>query len=149
MATLRITKIFELEMAHALWGYEGPCKNIHGHSYKLWVTVSGKITDGSSRPKNSMVMDFSEIKKIVTEKIIFPFDHSLLLDSGIPEKLKRTAEKLSGKIIFTNGMPTCEMIVCIFAGILQKSFPPEIMLHHLKLQETSTSFAEWFYADNR
>lgn len=42
MSIIRVTKEFRFEMAHALFGYDGPCKDIHGHSYKLSVTVSGK-----------------------------------------------------------------------------------------------------------
>ncbi len=42
MAIIRITKAFNFEMAHALLGYKGPCKHIHGHSYELFVTVKGK-----------------------------------------------------------------------------------------------------------
>ena len=65
MATIRVTKSFTFEMAHALWNYDGPCRNIHGHSYELLVTISGHpITDENS-PKLGMVMDFGDLKKIV------------------------------------------------------------------------------------
>ncbi len=42
---IRLTKIFNFEMAHALYGYDGPCKNIHGHSYQLEVTIAGNLKD--------------------------------------------------------------------------------------------------------
>ncbi len=148
MPTIRITKIFEFEMAHALFGYDGPCKNIHGHSYKLFVTVKGKVKVGSSSPKSTMVMDFSELKKIVWENIISKYDHSLVLDENIPHDLKLAANKMSEKIIYVNGMPTCELLTIIFSDILLIKIPTDIKLHHLKLQETATSFAEWFAEEN-
>ena len=51
MTKIRITKKFEFEAGHALYGYDGKCKNIHGHSYKLWVTVIGSPIEDSSHVK--------------------------------------------------------------------------------------------------
>ena len=89
---IRITKEFKFEMAHALKGYDGPCRNIHGHSYELLVTISGyPITDTKS-PKLGMVMDFGNLKKIVRTAIIDIYDHALVLNSSMPKNL---IEKLS------------------------------------------------------
>ena len=63
LPTIRVTKKFNFEMAHALTGHDGPCKNIHGHSYFLFITISGKPINDSTDPKNGMVMDFSDLKK--------------------------------------------------------------------------------------
>ena len=68
-------------MAHALYGYDGLCKNIHGHSYRLWVTVIGNVLDDSKSVKNGMVLDFSLLKKIVKPEIVDKFDHSLVLNA--------------------------------------------------------------------
>ena len=67
-------------MAHALLGYDGPCRNIHGHTYYLSVTVIGEPQQDASDPKLGMVMDFSDLKKIVNEKVICVFDHVLVLN---------------------------------------------------------------------
>ena len=48
---IRITKEFSLETGHALYGYDGLCKNVHGHSYKLYVTIIGKPIDESKNVK--------------------------------------------------------------------------------------------------
>ena len=59
MAVIRVTKSFSFEMAHALWNYDGPCKNIHGHSYKLFVTVKGGASENTESTKlisNRMVL---------------------------------------------------------------------------------------------
>ena len=65
MARIRITKEFKFETAHALMGYDGLCKHIHGHSYELLVTVIGHPIEDESNPKLGMVMDFGDLKKIV------------------------------------------------------------------------------------
>ncbi len=73
MPTVRVTRIFRFEMAHALWGYDGLCKNIHGHSYVLKVTVAGSpITDPDDR-KLGMVIDFGDLKRIVNKQIVDVF----------------------------------------------------------------------------
>ena len=51
-------------MAHALWNYDGACKNIHGHSYKLFVTVIGEPDPDEESPKYGMVIDFTDLKEI-------------------------------------------------------------------------------------
>ena len=78
---IRITKIFNFETAHVLYNYDGKCKNMHGHSYKLFVTVKGAPIADSSHPKNGMVVDFSDIKKIVQEEIISQWDHGVLVNA--------------------------------------------------------------------
>ena len=58
MNTIRITKQFNFETGHALYGYDGACRNVHGHSYKLFVTVIGLPNDDSNNVKYGMVIDF-------------------------------------------------------------------------------------------
>jgi len=69
----RITKQFTFETGHALYGYDGKCRNIHGHSYKLSVTVIGKPISDSSNVKYGMVIDFGDLKKIVNKEIVDVF----------------------------------------------------------------------------
>ena len=71
---VRITKEFKFEMAHALHGYDGLCKNIHGHSYKLFVTVKGKIKNDNGNAKDGMVLDFDVLKSIVKPEVINKYD---------------------------------------------------------------------------
>jgi 6-pyruvoyltetrahydropterin/6-carboxytetrahydropterin synthase len=144
---IRVTKEFKFEMAHALLGHDGPCKNIHGHSYQLSVTLKGKPVADPSDPKTGMVVDFSDIKKLVYDKIVQPFDHSLVLN-------KRTEVNVySGmkdqKLILVDFQPTCENMVIYFAEKLNAGLLSGLSLHHLLLRETSTSYAEWYAEDNK
>ena len=79
MTVIRLTKEFSFEAAHALDGYDGPCREIHGHSYRLFVTVKGTPLTTDSDPKAGMVMDFGALKRIIHEEIIARYDHALVL----------------------------------------------------------------------
>lgn len=149
MSIIRITKEFNFEMAHALFGYDGPCKNIHGHSYQLSITVIGKPVTDSKNPKLGMVMDFSDLKKIVKKHIIQPLDHTLMLNKNTPHKTMARKDSLFEKIVLVKYQPTCENMLIDFIGRIRKELPKNILLHHLKLRETPTSFAEWYAEDNK
>ena len=147
-STIRVTKEFNFETGHALFGYDGLCKNVHGHSYKLSVTVKGTPINDSSHVKNGMVIDFSDLKKIVKEEIVFPFDHATVLNITTPHKeLAVEMEQRGHKILRVNYQPTSEMMVIDFAKIIQSKLPDNISLVSLTLRETETSFAEWIAQD--
>lgn len=144
MNTIKITKEFNFEMAHALDHHAGPCKNLHGHSYQLAVTVKGKINQKHTSSDEGMVIDFSVIKQIVTDEIIRNFDHATVLEQN-----SHYAKDLSGeKIILLPFQPTCENLLLHFAQLLKKHFNHEISLNKLMLRETATSYAEWYHHDN-
>ena len=146
---IRLTKEFSFETGHALFGYDGLCKNVHGHSYKLSVTVIGTPLEDSEDPKHGMVIDFSVLKKIVNNEIVIPFDHSTVLNILTPHiEIANEMEKRGHKIIRVNYQPTSELMVIDFADKLLKKLPERIKLFSLKLRETETSYAEWFFSDN-
>ncbi len=148
MATLRVTKSFTFEMAHALWNYDGPCKNIHGHSYKLFVTVIGPTSEDTDSPKLGMVVDFSDLKKIVQSKVVDVFDHSVVISNRAGKPDIQRVEQMFEKFYIVDYQPTCENLAEDMAGRLSKSLPGNIKLFSLKLVETETSFAEWYASDN-
>ncbi len=145
---VRITKQFHFEAAHVLWNYDGACKNIHGHSYKLYVTVKGRALDDAGNPKHGMLMDFSVLKKIVNKLIIEPYDHALLVNSHTPHAEMAKNNELFGKIAAVPYQPTCENMVCDFAHKISNALPKDVKLHALRLHETATAYAEWYADDN-
>jgi 6-pyruvoyltetrahydropterin/6-carboxytetrahydropterin synthase len=148
MNTIRITKQFDFETGHALYGYDGKCKNVHGHSYKLSVTVSGSPISDSSNVKYGMVIDFSDLKKIVLSEIVDKFDHATVFNKNTPHvELAIELEKRGHTIILVDYQPTSEMMLIDFAQKIKDRLPENIRLHSLKLQETGTSHAEWFASD--
>ncbi|MEN9929247.1 MAG: hypothetical protein RLZZ231_1168 [Bacteroidota bacterium] len=149
MSTIRITKQFNFETGHALYGYDGKCKNVHGHSYKLSVTVIGQPITDVSNVKYGMVIDFSDLKKIVTEEIVDQFDHATVFNQNTPHiELAKELSSRGHHVILVDYQPTSENMVIDFAKKIIDRLPSQIQLHSLKLQETDSSFAEWYAADN-
>lgn len=149
MGNIRITKQFTFETGHALYGYDGKCKNVHGHSYKLSVTVIGSPITDTSDVKLGMVIDFSDLKKIVEEEVIDPFDHATVFNKNTPHvELAKELTDRGHKVILADYQPTSENMVIDFATKIKSRLPKQIQLHSLKLRETETAFAEWYAADN-
>lgn len=149
MPKIRVTKRFHFEMAHTLYEYDGLCRNIHGHSYNLEVTLIGKVKKQPGHPKDGMVLDFGELKTIVESKIEDRFDHSLMVNSLVPKKQLERIKKTTERVIIVDFQPTSENIVAYIAEILQQHLPLGVSLFSIRLYETVTSFAEWFASDNQ
>lgn len=115
-----LTKEFTFDAAHYLTKYHGKCENLHGHTYKLHVTVEGKPDD------EDMIIDFCELKKFVHEKVVERLDHSSLNDT------------------FEN--PSVEVMVVWMWDQLKDLPKKGVKLHEIKLWETATSFVT--YAGN-
>ena len=146
---VRVTREFSLEMAHALRNYDGPCRNVHGHSYRLFVTISGCPVADHNNPKNGMVIDFSVIREITEREIIGIFDHSVILCKHHDPEEQETLQRLFSNIVLTDYQPTCENLVIDFADRIRKNLPADVQLHSLRLYETANSYAEWFASDNQ
>lgn len=149
MSKIRITKQFTFETGHALYGYDGKCKNVHGHSYKLSVTVIGTPITERDNVKFGMVIDFSDLKKIVKEEIVDQFDHATVFNETTPHvELASELKNRGHHVILVNYQPTSENMVIDFAERIKNRLPQSINLFSLKLQETESSFAEWYASDN-
>jgi len=149
MSNIRITKLFTFETGHALYGYDGKCKNVHGHSYKLAVTVIGKPITDTNAIKLGMVIDFGDLKRIVNDEVVNKFDHATVFNKNTPHKeLAEELSKRGHEVILLNYQPTSENMVIDFAKKIGDRLPEGIKLHSLRLSETETSYAEWYASDN-
>jgi 6-pyruvoyltetrahydropterin/6-carboxytetrahydropterin synthase len=143
---VRVTKIFTFDTAHALLNYDGPCKNIHGHTYRLSVTLKGIPNQETGHVKNGMVIDFTDLKKIVQQEIIQDWDHALLLNET--SSMKSAFHTGFEKVIFLSFQPTCEnLLIEIKNRLCLRLEQPEYHLHSIRLEETPTSYAEWHRSD--
>jgi 6-pyruvoyltetrahydropterin/6-carboxytetrahydropterin synthase len=148
MKKIRITKQFDFESAHALYGYDGKCKNIHGHSYHLHVTVIGTPIEDNNHHKNGMVLDFGDLKQMVKEEIVDVFDHAIILNGNSPHRdLALTLKDNAHRIVLVDYQPTSENMLFDIADKIKKQLPKNVSLHSLKLFETANSYAEWFAKD--
>ena len=149
MKSIRITKQFSFETGHALYGYDGKCRNIHGHSFKLYVTVIGNPIADTSHVKYGMVIDFSDLKKIVKEEIVDVFDHATVFNKNTPHvELAKELSDRGHNVLLVNYQPTSEMMVIDFAEKIKQRLPKQTQLFSLRLQETASSYAEWYAGDN-
>lgn len=122
---------------------------MHGHSYKLFVTVKGKPINDLENSKNGMVVDFGDIKKIVKEEIVDIWDHSVLVNALSPHKeLGKGLEQQGHKVIYCGFQPTCENMLYAIASKIKSRLPQDVSLAYLKLHETENSYGEWFAEDN-
>jgi 6-pyruvoyltetrahydropterin/6-carboxytetrahydropterin synthase len=145
---VRVTKKFTFDMAHALYGYDGPCKNIHGHTYHLSVTLMGTPIMNSSDVKLGMVVDFGDLKAIVKDTILNTYDHALVLNEDAPYSKSEVISNEFEKVILVPYQPTCENLLLSFVEKLKPLFPMNNQLISIRLEETPTSFAEWNASDN-
>jgi 6-pyruvoyltetrahydropterin/6-carboxytetrahydropterin synthase len=147
MTTIRISKEFTFDMAHALLGYDGLCKNIHGHSYTLVVTIQGTPILDPNSPKNGMLIDFKDLKNIIKANVIDELDHALVVNKDTPKDLLDVLIRNYDKIVVTPYQPTTENMITEMAAKIKMVLPSHLKLHNLKLRETPSSYAEWFEED--
>lgn len=147
MSIIRVTKEFRFEGAHSLVNYNGKCRSIHGHSYKLLVTLKGSPEKESKEPKTGMVLDFSELKRVINRIIVDKYDHALILreDALLAQEILDSYSN----VIITPFQPTSENLIIHFAQLLNRELPSSLELYSLRLYETTTSFVEWFAQDNQ
>lgn len=140
---MRVTKQFEFEMAHMLANHPSLCKNLHGHSYKLFVTVEGPVVD-------DMVIDFKDLKEVVKEIIVDPLDHcfayNLYTDDEFEKDLIEVVQKHNKKSMAFPFRTTCENMSKWMFNVLNTYFKQNLVdfeVCKIKLYETSTSYCEY------
>ena len=148
MEKIRLTKEFHFEMAHALWNYNGSCKSIHGHSYKLFITVLGTPVNNVAETRNGMVADFSDIKKWIKGPVLDELDHALLISDDAETHDLSKMSQMFDRLKIVDYQPTCENLLIDIVGKIKPLLPEYLDLHSVRLCETATSFAEWFASDN-
>lgn len=127
---LTITKEFQFDAAHRLWSDHlseeenrliyGKCSNLHGHAYRLQVTVSGTIRD------DGMIINFTELKSFVQEALLARYDHAYLNELPEYDNLPVTAEN---------------MVSHIYQVLDEKLRSKDVLLQSVVLYETPTSWA--------
>lgn len=142
MSRVLLTKEFRLEMAHALVGYDGLCNQIHGHSYRLEVTVEGFDT-AAEGPKMGMAIDFKEVKRAVEDSVVAEYDHSFVIrHTEATEEVVEVLSRHFSRIRAVAWQPTSENLLEEFARLIEGALPEGVRLHSLRLHETATSCAE-------
>ncbi len=111
---MQVTKEFVFDAAHNLPHYHGKCERLHGHTYRLWVTVSARVD-----PATGIAYDFSHLSDLVKREVIDPLDHTYL---------NETIEN-----------STAENVTLWIWNRIAKHLPAEVLLNEVRLWETPTS----------
>lgn len=133
---LSITKLFSFEAAHRISNYQGACSHVHGHSYKLQMTISAEMPG-----ENDMVLDFKILKELVQSHILALLDHSLMLKDNAENR--QFFLNYPGKIYWMDSEPTAERMLLDISRKLEPALPGHVNLEEIVLFETETSFAKW------
>lgn len=133
---ISITKKIEFEAAHRLSNYPGSCREIHGHTYKLEVTIAGPID-----PETDMIMDFKDLKKVMQKAALDHFDHALILKESVENREIFTS--YSGKVTWMETEPTAERMIQWILGQIARELPSQLEVVDLSLYKTSGSLARW------
>ena len=137
---IQLTKVFHFETAHAIHGYNGQCKNIHGHSYELHVTIGSNGGKEGFIPAPGFIFDFKDLKKAGTE-IVDTLDHKIVLSRDYMAAHPNLA-KLENLVVW-DFEPTAENILLYVKDVFVKNLPAGIKPVRLKIFETKNSYAEW------
>lgn len=136
----KIAKEFSFDMAHMLDGHDGKCQNLHGHTYKLQVEVSGDLE--LSGAKRGMVMDYSDLKAIVKKHILEPMDYAFIYDfySERESQVAQLLIELKSKVYGIPNRTTAEEMAKYMFEKLEKA---GLLVSLIRLWETPTSYCEY------
>lgn len=130
---MKVIKQFEFESAHRLSKYEGKCKRVHGHNYKVTVTCEAVDLD-----ERGILVDFGDIKKVVKAHIIERFDHRLILNGHDDENRKLFREFDQDWLVWVEYNPTAENMAIDFLKIIGEHIPS---VKSVEIYETPDSSA--------
>ena len=135
-----IERSFDIAMGHRLSKHKGNCKNFHGHNYEISVGVRAKYLD-----KNGMVLDFSELDKIV-KTFLKRFDHCLVVNSDdkIYDKMSKTLLQHDMKVIALPYEPTAENFASEIYRYVASQLPPDVKIDYVTVFENKRSKAVYY-----
>ncbi len=131
---MKIAKEFRWEMGHRLTFHQGKCKNLHGHSYKCVIEITGE------KDKNGIIIDYYDLSNIVNP-VIKELDHSIMVYSEDKELIS-LLEKLNSKTVIVNFESTAENICHYLIDKIKSKIPSHIKFLSVKVFETENTYAE-------
>lgn len=137
-----VTKIFTFESSHQLVNHKAKCANVHGHSYKLEVSLRGPVIGEENKSDAGFVMDFTDLKAVVKQLIVDPMDHAFLAQGNEP--ILPVLLESGSKVYHLGFRSTCENMAMYICHVLKKENVP---VNSVKIWETATGWAEAFADD--
>lgn len=146
MRYFEITRHLEFDAGHRIPNHHGQCRHLHGHRYQIEVTLRGELSQVTGSPHEGMIMDFGDIKQILQEIIIDPWDHSFFVANS-DEIMINFLKTIPGhKTTLIKDIPTAENLARyafdLLAPRLNSQFQGKIKLKQLRLFETPNCWAD-------
>lgn len=141
----RVTRIHERDMGHRIPNHDSACKNLHGHRYKVEISLEGDLNTRPWDPQEGMVIDFSHIKRIACSWIDDTLDHAYMYQEGDP--IGELAKSMGMKVIAVDFVPTAEYIAAHIFHQLEPLFISQygdtLSLTHIVLYETPKNYVSY------
>lgn len=134
---ITVTKTVKFDAAHVLTNHQGLCKNLHGHTYRVDISVSQREGEDSD-----MVIDFKDLKSIAEAVICDRFDHAFIYNTTSPGEcdIAAVVEKNSMRTVAIPFRSTAENLAKYFFELLITHIPN---IASVKVWETAMSSAEY------
>jgi len=123
---------FKFDAAHRLMHHQGLCRNLHGHTWRVRVWVTGSVDS-----RSGMVMDFSFLKKQIRD-VLADFDHAALINAE-DEKLRKFLGVNGLREVLIDGEPTCENLARELFGKINKVLPYWVRVVKIRVWESETT----------
>ena len=141
-----ITRRLEFDAGHRIPSHNSQCKHLHGHRYAIEITLSGEIITVEGQSEQGMVMDFSDVKRIANEKLVYAWDHAFLVYRG-DRVVCDFLENLPGhKTVILDAVPTAENLALLAFRILDPAFHDtygnSLCLERVRIYETPNNWAD-------
>jgi 6-pyruvoyltetrahydropterin/6-carboxytetrahydropterin synthase len=149
---MQITRRLEFDAGHRIPNHASQCKHLHGHRYAIEITLSGDVIAAEGRPEEGMVMDFSDVKRIASERLVDAWDHAFLVYRGDKAVCDFLASLPGHKTVVLDAVPTAENLAQIAFDMLNPAYRDtygnRLRLERVRLYETPNNWADCMRATN-
>lgn len=146
MKKIEITRRLEFDAGHRIPNHAGHCRHIHGHRYKLEITVRGNIIATEGAEDEGMLIDFGLIKKIGSDLVVDKLDHAFIVSKSDNELINFLSTIKGHKTVVLNEVPTveniAEYIFQVLAPEIKKQYKNKLHLTNVRLYETPNCWAD-------
>jgi 6-pyruvoyltetrahydropterin/6-carboxytetrahydropterin synthase len=142
-----ITRRLEFDAGHRIPNHNSQCKHLHGHRYAIEITLSGDIITTEGIPEQSMVMDFSDVKRIAKEELVDAWDHAFLVYRGDKAVLDFLNSLPGHKTVVLDAVPTAEHLAMLafmrLNGAYRDTYGNHLRLERVRIFETPNNWADY------
>lgn len=133
---MEVTVSYAFDAAHRIRGHPGKCAYLHGHTYRLEVTVSAESLDPLG-----MVMDFDDLDQVLRKAVLEHWDHATLLaqDDPLAAAIAGVQAEAPDRVVRVPGPPTAEVMTRLAWEAIERALPPRVTLERVAIHETPRS----------